>query len=84
MVVISRRKRNPARFDDGVVGVLALVPLGGQSEVDHHDGVLLDNADQQNNANDRDNAEVVVSEKERQAARPRSPAGSWRYGDGWT
>jgi len=31
-----------------VVGVLALVSRGGESEVDHHDGVLLHNPDQQN------------------------------------
>jgi len=36
-----------------------LVALGRDGEVDHHDAVLLDDADQQNDADQRDQAEVV-------------------------
>ena len=35
-------------------------PLGLQREVDHHDRVLLDDADQQNDADDRDHAQIVM------------------------
>jgi len=50
----DRTKAQHACFDDGVVGVLTFVPLGGQSEVDHNDGVLFHDADQQNDADDHD------------------------------
>jgi hypothetical protein len=33
--------------------------LGIDREIDHHDGVLLDDADQQQNAEKRDQAELV-------------------------
>ncbi len=38
----------------------ALFAFGFQREVDHHDGVLLHDADQQHDADQRDNAEVVA------------------------
>src|SRR6185312_681868 len=40
-------------------GRLALVALGVEREVDHHDRVLLDDADQENDADDRDDGEVL-------------------------
>ena len=37
-----------------------------QSEVDHHDGVLLDDADQQDDADQRDHIEVASEQHQRQ------------------
>src|SRR4051794_27570498 len=39
-----------------------LLALGRDREVNHHDAVLLDNADQQNDADQRDKAEVVAEQ----------------------
>ena len=39
------------------VGRLALVAFGLEGEIDHHDGVLLDDADEQDDADERDDAE---------------------------
>ena len=44
----------------------ALVALRLEREVDHHDAVLLDDADQQNDADDRDNAEIAAVDHQRQ------------------
>ena len=40
-------------FENGVFRRFAFVALRGQREIDHHDGVLLDDADQQNDADER-------------------------------
>ena len=40
--------------------------LGLQREVDHHDGVLLHDADQQDDADQRDDVEVVAGDQQRQ------------------
>ena len=39
-------------------GAHALLALGLEREVDHHDGVLLHDADQQHDADDADDVEV--------------------------
>src|SRR5580658_2611469 len=44
----------------------ALFALRVQGEIDHHDTVLLYNADQQDDADQRDDAEILVEERERQ------------------
>ena len=49
-----------------------LVALGRDREVDHHDAVLLDDADQQDDADQRDQAEV---ESEHHQDRERADAG---------
>ena len=49
-----------------------LVALGRDGEVDHHDAVLLDDADQQDDADQRDQAEV---ESEQHQDRERADAG---------
>ena len=50
------------RFLDGspLPWRLTMIALGGQREVDHHNGVLLDDADQQNDADDRNDIDVVA------------------------
>ena len=48
------------------VGVLAVLALGLQREVDHHDAVLLHDADQQDDADDGDHAQILPEEHQRQ------------------
>jgi hypothetical protein len=47
-------------------GALALVALGVDGEVDHHDRVLLHDADQQDDADDADHAQVVAGQHQGQ------------------
>ena len=45
---------------DRLQRALALVALRLEREVDHHDRVLLDDADQQDDADDGDDAQIVT------------------------
>ena len=59
---------------DRLQRALALLTLGLEREVYHHDGILLDDADQEDDADDGDHAEVVAEEhqhEERADARRR-------------
>ena len=58
------RKRSSAGLVDRVGGRLAAGALGLEREVDHHDGVLLDDADQQNDADQGDHAELGAAEEQ--------------------
>ena len=51
---------------DGVRRVLPMLALAFQREIDHHDAVLLHDADQQNNADDGDDAQILTEDHERQ------------------
>ena len=51
---------------DGVGGVLALLALGFQGEIDHHDAVLLHDADQQDDADDGDDVQIQMEQHQRQ------------------
>ncbi len=51
---------------DRVLGLLLVAALGVEREVDHHDRVLLDDADEKNDADERDDREVVAAEDERE------------------
>ena len=42
------------------------MPLGGQREIDHHNGVLLHNADQQDDPDHGDDAQIGMRQHERQ------------------
>ena len=55
-----------AGFVDGVERGLPFLAFGLESEVDHHDGVFLDDTDQQNDADKRDDAELHAEKKQRQ------------------
>ena len=55
-----------AGFKDGVARILTLIALGLQREIDHHDGILLHNADEQDDADDGDHVEINVKEHESQ------------------
>ena len=54
MVVIRiGRNRSRARLVDGLGASLVLFALGFERKIDHHDAVLLHDADEQNDADDR-------------------------------
>jgi len=57
--------RNEAgSFVNRIGRILAVFALAFQREVDHHDAVLLHNADQQHDSDDCDHAQVLVKEKQ--------------------
>ena len=62
----DRPEAQQAGLVDRLVRGLALRPLRLQREVDHHDGVLLHDADQQNDADHRDDGELGLEEQQRQ------------------
>ncbi len=64
MVIMMGRKRKQAGLVDGLFRRLAVVALGIEREVDHHDGVLLHDADEQDDADERDDAELGSGEHE--------------------
>ena len=43
---------------------LAFLAFGFEREVDHHDGVLLHDADQQDDADERDDVEILVADED--------------------
>ena len=48
----DRAEAEQAGLEDGFARRFALLAFGGEGEVDHHDGVLLHDADQQDDADD--------------------------------
>ena len=62
----DRAEAQQAGLMDRLARRLALLALGVEREVDHHDRVLLDDADQQDDADDRDDVEVVAGDQQRQ------------------
>src|SRR6266851_2825562 len=48
----NRAEAQHAGFEDGVFGAFPAFALGLQGEVDHHNGVFLDDADEENDADD--------------------------------
>ncbi len=70
------RKRKQAGLMDRLARALALDPLGLEGEVDHHDRVLLDDADQQDDADHRDDAEIVMQNASAPSSAPTPADGS--------
>src|SRR5579862_6702156 len=62
----DRAKTQQACLIDGVGRTLSVFALGLESEVDNHDSVFLDDADQQNNSDDGNHAEILAEENERE------------------
>jgi hypothetical protein len=58
IVVEDRAEAHQAGFADGLLGCEAAFAFGMQGEVDQHDSVLLDDADQENDADDADHVEA--------------------------
>ena len=59
-------------------GGLAFFPFDLHGEIDHEDGVFLDDADQQNDADERDDVEIRFDEAEWRAARRCRRKESWK------
>src|SRR5215831_17281030 len=62
----DRAEAQQAGFADGGDRRHAIVAFGRDGEVDQHDAVLLDDADQENDADDADHREIHVAELQRQ------------------
>jgi hypothetical protein len=69
----DRAEARHRRVKDRVAAVHAFLTFGLQREVDHHDGVLLDDANQQNDTDERDDCEGNAEDEERYFK-----ASSWR------
>ena len=50
-------------FVDCIRRILPVFPLGLQREVDHHDAVFFHDADQENDADDSDYAQILTKKK---------------------
>src|SRR5438874_556022 len=57
-------KAQEAGFVNGIERRLPFLAFGLESEVDHHNGVFLDNADQENDADEGNDAELSVADQE--------------------
>ena len=66
MVIMIGRKRRLQAWRIASAGPLALVALGMDREVDHHDRVLLHQADQEEHPDQRDHAELGAERTERE------------------
>ena len=66
MVIRIGRKRASAGLEDRLVGRQSAPALGVEREVDQHDAVLLDDADQQDDADEGDHRELAVGDLQRQ------------------
>ena len=64
-------------------GLLPSIALGLQREVDHHDRVLLDDADQQDDADHRDHAQIVMQQHQRQQRADPAEGSADRIVIGW-
>ena len=62
----DRAEPQQRRLVDGLFGRLSVLALRLEREVDHHDRVLLHDADEQHDADERDDAEVVARGDERE------------------
>ena len=66
VVIRIGRKRSRHAWKIASRGDLPSLALGFEREVDHHDRVLLDDADQEDDADDRDDAEIAAVEHQRE------------------
>jgi hypothetical protein len=62
----DRPETQQGRLIDRRLRIHALIALCVEGEVDHHDRVLLHDTDQQNDADDRDHAQVIAAQDQRQ------------------
>src|ERR1700736_6292071 len=73
----DRAKTQQARFVNRVPRRPAFFALGLQSKVNHHDGVFLDDANQQDDSNQRNHAEFRAAQQQRQN---RAHSRGWQRG----
>src|SRR5690348_12283358 len=62
----DRAKAQQGRLVDRLARRFSFVAFGLERKVDHHDRVLLDDADEQNDADDRDDTEIIARDDQRQ------------------
>jgi len=62
----DRAESQQAGIVDCVRGVLSVFSFALHRKVNHHDAVLLHNADQKNNADDCDHTEILLEDNERE------------------
>ncbi len=70
------------KLNIGFAAIQSLLPLGRKREVDHHDRVLFDNADQQDHSDESDDGERDAEQKKR-GDRPQSGRGKPRLNGSW-
>ena len=84
VVIRIGRKRSRQAWWIASRGAQALLALGVEREVDHHDRVLLHDADQQDDADDGDDAEVDAAQTSSASSAPTPAEGSVeRIVSGW-
>src|SRR5579871_3101824 len=59
----NRTEAQDAGLEDSFLGILAIDTFGHEGEVDHHDGVFLDDTDKQDDADEGDDAEVQLGDE---------------------
>ena len=79
----DRPEAQQAGLIDGFLGDLPSFALGFEREVDHHDRVLLHDADEQDDADQRDDAEIRAAEQEREDAPTPAEGSVERIVIGW-
>jgi hypothetical protein len=71
----DRAEAQQAGLIDRLPGRFSFVAFGVECKVDHHDRVLLHDADEENDADDRDDGEIVAGHHQRQQ---RADTGRWQ------
>ena len=74
----DRAEADQAAFVDGLLGAETLVALGFEGEVDLHDGVLLDDADQHDEPDEGVDAQIDLEDHQREE---RAEAGGREAGE---
>src|SRR5665213_1296394 len=78
----NRTKTKQTGLINRVHGVLPFIALRLQRKIDHHDAVLLDDADEKNNANERNHAQILVKQHQSQNRPDAGGRKSGKNGDG--
>jgi hypothetical protein len=60
VVIKIGRKRSKARLKNRVARIFALFAFRREREVHHHDRIFFHDADEQQNADDRDDAQILL------------------------
>ena len=71
----DRPEAQQAGLIDRIARIHSFVPLGGQREIDHHDRILLHDADQQDNSDHGDDVQLGSKQHHRHQ---RADAGRWQ------
>ncbi len=71
----NRAKTQKTGFIDRVFRALAFLAFSFQREIDHENGVFLNDADQENNTDESNHALVIAEKQKRQK---RSHSGGWQ------